>query len=165
MAYQRAEQRPGQTTQQFYQYLLSLERQLSEDFSENQQRFHLLARLRPELRDQLNRYQDIPKTCESIVALATRLEGLGKKRVSSNTDNGTTRKTQRLDSDNTYDTKSASDHHKTGSYTQGSSQAQTPGHSQTLYFICKDPGHLAQDCRKAGTTQPGASPDNQSGKD
>jgi hypothetical protein len=71
--YEDAAQQPRQSAQSFAAYLSSLEAQLN-PFTEEQQVFAFFCKLRPELRKQVAMYQDLPKTRESMVALATRVE-------------------------------------------------------------------------------------------
>jgi hypothetical protein len=82
--YADARQRVGQSVQEFNQYLLALESQLDEDYTPEQRRTHLWTKLVPEIRSQIQQYQDIPNTRDAIVALATRIEKThGRKRTAS----------------------------------------------------------------------------------
>ena len=71
--YQDAKQGPNQTAQSFSIYLAGLEAQLP-PYTEEQRVIHFFTRLRPDLRRLLANYQDIPKTWDGIVALATKIE-------------------------------------------------------------------------------------------
>ena len=80
--YEDAKQRPGQTAQQFKQYLITLEGQLDEPYTTAQRRRHYWTKLLPELREQIINYQDIPTTLDGIVSLATRIE-IQRKRAAT----------------------------------------------------------------------------------
>jgi hypothetical protein len=73
LRYDRAQQRTGQTVQQFVNYLDELEAEL-EPYSDGHRKQHLLAKLRPELRRALGNYQELPATRTQVINLAIQLE-------------------------------------------------------------------------------------------
>jgi hypothetical protein len=80
--YSDARQKPHQSVQEFNQYLLSLENQLDDEYTQEQRRTHLWTKLSPTIQNSILQYQDIPTTRDAIVSLATRIEkAAGKKRT------------------------------------------------------------------------------------
>ncbi len=73
-AYENARQQSNQTVHAFSTYLTNLEAQLP-PYTEQQRVNHLLTKLRPELRQALLTYQDMPRSRIELEALASRLEG------------------------------------------------------------------------------------------
>lgn len=73
LRYDRATQRPGQTVQQFVNYLEEIEAEM-EPYSDGHRRQHLMAKLRPELRRALGNYQTLPATRAEVINLAIQLE-------------------------------------------------------------------------------------------
>lgn len=76
--YNDARQLPTQSTQAFAAYLANLESQL-EAYSESQRARHLFAKIRPELRQLMSSYSEIPTTREGMVTLASRIETNNKE--------------------------------------------------------------------------------------
>jgi hypothetical protein len=63
-----------QTVQQFVAYLERIESELRYQYTDQQQFAHLLAKLRPELRSQIKRFQTVPKTRAELITIAQRIE-------------------------------------------------------------------------------------------
>jgi hypothetical protein len=82
-AYMDAAQRPSQSTQDFNSYLLGLESQIQDPYTASQLRGHLWCKLRPDMRAALSNYQEIPKTRDQLVTLATRLESNKRRATAS----------------------------------------------------------------------------------
>jgi hypothetical protein len=71
--YHDASQLPGQSVHAFVTYLETLEAEI-EPYGETHRRQHLLTKLRPEIRNAITNYQDIPETRAGLISLAARLE-------------------------------------------------------------------------------------------
>jgi hypothetical protein len=73
LAYERAAQRDNQSVQSFVSYLDSLEDDLGYTGTA-QSRNHLLAKLRKEIQEEINRQGNPPTDREELISLATRIE-------------------------------------------------------------------------------------------
>ena len=148
--YEDAKQRPGQTAQQFHQYLIVLEGQLDEPYTPAQRRRHLWTKLLPELRQQIINYQDIPATQDGIVSLATRMESQRKRATTSGKDQDL-RPQERKEKRH----RNRSPREKRSRY-DGAPKSSLPGNfppRNNNCHSCGKPGHWASDCptkRSAG---------------
>lgn len=143
-AYADARQRPGQSVQQFNQYLISLESQLDSNYSEAQRRVHLWTKLAPDIRQQITNYQQIPKTRDGIVQLATRIENNRKRQASPHPE--VRRSRQRRDSAER--DRSQAPWRQSGSDSQSSRDTSGLKKPEASCFFCGIRGHLKADCRK-----------------
>jgi Zinc knuckle len=96
--WQNAMQRPDQTVAQFVSYLDEIEAELP-PYTDEQRRWHLMAKLSPELRHALHNYQHLPETRIELIGLATQLEANLPRKSKSDGKPSTTLTTSRRDSD------------------------------------------------------------------
>ena len=74
LRYERATQSADQSVATFASLLDGLEKEFDEPYSEAQSRRHLLAKLRPSLRDAIVRQAYTPQTREELISFAERIE-------------------------------------------------------------------------------------------
>jgi hypothetical protein len=165
LQYLEAKQRPGQTAQQFNQYLLSLEAQLDHPYNEEQRRIHLWAKLRPEVRAHIVNYQDIPKTRDAIVALATRQENTRKRFTSPPPDRGRSQPRPRQSSKPLAE-RITGDSGPRRSPSDSIPREGSRFRSRAICYNCQKEGHYAKDCRQrsAANTAAPMKPSNPQGK-
>jgi hypothetical protein len=150
-AYADAKQRPNQTAQEFNQYLLTLESQLSVEYTPEMGRLHLWTKLLESTRTAILNYQDIPTTRDGLVSLAMRIEKTPSHKRNLSTPYGS--------NDNK---KSRSrDDRSTQSQRQGRASNTKPRDSigkskqdlsHITCFKCGDKGHFATTCTKSSPT-------------
>ncbi|TID16589.1 Zinc finger CCHC-type [Venturia nashicola] len=151
--YMDSKQGADQSTVSFNSYLMGLESQLDEPYTETQLRNHLWCKLRPEIRGMLSNYQEIPKTRDAIVALATRLES--NKRKASTSKPSERDQKRRLPQ---HDAKSGSRPPASSAATNSrlseanSTPIQPKGGNKDLTtiqcFNCRQMGHYANNCKE-----------------
>ena len=74
LKYDQAYQKPGQSIQDFVNYLDELELEAEFGYTDKQRLQHLQAKLMPSLRMTLNNYQQTPITRQGLINLAIQLE-------------------------------------------------------------------------------------------
>ena len=156
----KAQQRPNQSVQNFVSYLDSLEDDLG-TVDATQSRNNLLAKLRPDIRDEIDRRDDIPAGRERLIALAVRIENrLEKRNRNSNRHDEPTG--QRMGRDDSRDRR---DHRRDRGRTQSPrrephlkredgvattpnniSTSNTKYHRNVTCFRCNKEGHYATAC-------------------
>jgi hypothetical protein len=136
--YADARQKTNQTVQQFNQYLISLERQLDAEYTEEQRRTHLWTKLLPEIRAPIMMYQDIPHTRDAIVSLATRLEkNIIKKRAASPTPDDKRARPK---------PQTKGFHGQNAARTQDTRPASEFNKASVVCWKCREKGHYANKC-------------------
>jgi Zinc knuckle len=158
--HEEAQQRPHQSVQSFVSYLDSLEDDLG--YVDGQQRRnHLLAKLKPEIRKEINRQGEIPKDRERLIALAVRIEnhlslfnetparreehtGHRRGREVANNKGENRHKRDRSRSPQRESSKRRSDGVATGA--NSTPTPGTRGRNDVVCFKCKKEGHYATAC-------------------
>lgn len=145
--YADAHQMPHQTAQAFAAYLDTIEAQLP-PYSEAHRITHLLTKLKPEIRQTLMTFQELPGTREGIVHLASRLENsqkLAAKSSQSKSSGSSPRSGKRpSNSDDNPPAKHARSRYNTGYSREKRNDWKSS--SSTECFNCGKKGHVSADC-------------------
>jgi len=78
MSYEKAVQREGQSIASFASDLATIEEQMS-PYTEEQRVRHLLAKITPDLRNEIIKYHEIPVTRQGLISLGARIESVDKR--------------------------------------------------------------------------------------
>ena len=160
LAYEKAAQRPNQSVQSFVSYLDSLEDDLGYAGSP-QSRNNLLAKLRPELQEEINRQGDPPEKRERLISLAMRIKNYqgfyGEKSSGHGEQRGHKRK--REEEDNRRDGRDRRDRSRSPQRDARGRRPDTAatgvnnipttgakGRDEITCFKCKKNGHYASTC-------------------
>lgn len=147
LQYEKARQKDNQSAPSFALELELLENQIG-DYSEEQKIRTLLTKLNPDLRSAIVKSQQLPKTRQELVALATRIETVDATYLSSHSK----RKTSPAPSSRSSNKRSRAASHR-DRRRQGedkdkapNSSSSTTERSSVTCWGCKKPGHLKPDC-------------------
>lgn len=145
--YADATQAPSQSVQSFAAYINSLEAQLSIIYNEDQRRIQFFTKLRPEIRTAITNYEDMPKTRDGLISLASRLE---KNKSSATIMHA---KTPRI-ANRVLDNRVTRQEHTT-TFTRTTpldnrlrTSSARPASTGDVCYYCQKPGHFARECRK-----------------
>ena len=159
LQFSEARQKDNQTVREFDTYLTNLEAHLT-PYNEEQQVTHLFTKLRPELRDSITNYQQVPTTKAELLVVATRVEGNlnrskkgsrpnGEDRPKGSKPPGNKRKREDRDHKNAKsgDTKKGKRSNNTGqTKAKPASDTKVKDHSELTCYTCGIKGHISPNC-------------------